>query len=197
MALLEPGQPVKRWLLGLANLYSVIVKFRMWLYRREWLRSSRLPCRVISVGNMTVGGTGKTAVVMLLVKWLQEEGQRVAVLSRGYKRAGSAAHLLVSDGTRLLAGPIESGDEPFLIARHCPQAIVAVGSDRSALGRWVLEQFPVDCIVLDDGFQHLGYSEMWIWCSLMRPMQRVWMPWCRPGGFENRSVGLGVRPALW
>ena len=156
MALLEPGQPVKRWLLGPANLYSVIVKLRMWLYRREWLRSSRLPCRVISVGNMTVGGTGKTPVVMLLVKWLQEDGQRVAVLSRGYKRAGSDAHLLVSDGTRLLAGPSESGDEPFLIARNCPQAIVAVGSDRSALGRWVLEQFPVDCIILDDGFQHLA-----------------------------------------
>jgi tetraacyldisaccharide 4'-kinase len=63
-------------------------------------------------------------------------------------------HLLVSDGSKTLAGPSEAGDEPFLMAQRCPQAIVAVGADRVALGRWVLEQHPVDCIVLDDGFQH-------------------------------------------
>ena len=85
---------------------------------------------------------------------LAAEGQRVAVLSRGYKRSGGPDRLLVSDGRSLLAGAHESGDEPLLIARRCPQAIVAVGSDRAALGRWVLEQHPVDCIILDDGFQH-------------------------------------------
>jgi tetraacyldisaccharide 4'-kinase len=109
---------------------------------------------VLSVGNLTVGGTGKTPLVILLTEWLQEDGRRVAVLSRGYKRAKAARRVLVSDGTRLLAGPSEAGDEPFLIARRCPQAVVAVGADRTALGRWVLEQYPVDCMILDDGFQH-------------------------------------------
>ncbi len=156
MAFLDPGQPMQTWLLGLAGCYGLVVRLRTWCYRKGWFASSRLPCRVMSVGNLTVGGTGKTPVVILLVQWLQAEGHRVAVLSRGYKRAGSTSRLLVSDGTRLLVGPSEAGDEPFLIARRCPQAIVAVGSDRAALGRWVIEQFSVDCLILDDGFQHLS-----------------------------------------
>lgn len=154
MARLQPGQPVRKGLYGVALVYGLIVGFRRWCYRRGWLPSSRLPCRVVSVGNLTVGGTGKTPIVILLTEWLQARGQRVAVLSRGYKRTSTASHLLVSNGLRVLAGPSEAGDEPFLIARRCPQAIVAVGADRAALGRWVLDQHPVECIILDDGFQH-------------------------------------------
>jgi len=115
---------------------------------------TRLPCRVVSVGNLTVGGTGKTPIVILLAQWLLAKGQRVAILSRGYKRTSTEPYLLVSSGSGLLVGPSEAGDEPFLIAQRCPHAIVAVGADRVALGRWVLQQYPVDCIVLDDGFQH-------------------------------------------
>ena len=154
MALLGPGRPVRKGLYGVAALYSLIVRIRLWGYRRGWFKSSRLPCRVVSVGNVTVGGTGKTPMVILLTQWLQAKGQRVAVLSRGYQRESTAPHLLVSDGSQLLAGPSEAGDEPFLIARRCSQAIVAVGADRVALGRWVLEQGPVECMILDDGFQH-------------------------------------------
>lgn len=154
MALLHPGQPVRRGLRGVAALYGLIVRVRPWCYRRGLLTSSRLPCRVVSVGNLTVGGTGKTPMVILLTEWLQAKGQRVAVLSRGYKRMSKTPHLLVSDGRKLLVGLSEAGDEPFLIARRCPQAIVAVGADRAALGRWVLDQHPVDCVILDDGFQH-------------------------------------------
>lgn len=154
MGFLDPGRPVRTWLLGLGALYGFVVRVRRWCYRRGWLASSRLPCRVVSVGNVTVGGTGKTPVVILLVEWLQAEGQRVAVLSRGYKRRGGPAYLLVSDGQGPLAAAEQSGDEPWLIARRCPEAIVAVGADRAALGRWVLEQRAVDCIILDDGFQH-------------------------------------------
>jgi tetraacyldisaccharide 4'-kinase len=108
----------------------------------------------VSVGNLTVGGTGKTPIVILLTEWLVAKGKRVAILSRGYKRTSTVPHLLVSDGLRILAGPSEAGDEPFLMAQRCPRAVVAVGADRVALGRWVLERYPVDCIVLDDGFQH-------------------------------------------
>lgn len=156
MALSDPGQPVRKWLSWAALLYGFIVRLRYWCYYHGWLASSRLPCRVVSVGNLTVGGTGKTPIVILLAKWLQAEGRRVAVLSRGYKRVKGLEHLLVSDGTSMLAGPTDAGDEPFLIARRCPGTIVAVGDDRAALGRWVLARHSVDCIILDDGFQHLG-----------------------------------------
>jgi tetraacyldisaccharide 4'-kinase len=95
-------------------------------------------------------------MVILLANWLRANGWRVAVLSRGYKRAKGLEHLLVSDGTSVLAGPADAGDEPFLIARRCPDTIVAVGANRASLGRWVLARHSVDCIILDDGFQHVG-----------------------------------------
>ena len=154
MAFLQPGQPARKGLYWVAGLYGLIIRFRLWCYRKGWLTTTRLPCRVVSVGNLTVGGTGKTPIVILLTEWLLAKGRRVAILSRGYKRTSKAPHLLVSDGSRILVGPLEAGDEPFLMAQRCPQAIVAVGADRVALGQWVLEQHPVDCIVLDDGFQH-------------------------------------------
>ena len=156
MVLLQPGQPVRRGLQWVAGLYSLVTRLRIWCYRHGWFSITRLPCRVVSVGNLTVGGTGKTPVVILLAQWLLAHGQRVAILSRGYKRTSTAPHLLVSSGSEVLAGPSEAGDEPFLIAQRCPQAIVVVGADRVAIGRWVLEQYPIDCIVLDDGFQHLA-----------------------------------------
>jgi tetraacyldisaccharide 4'-kinase len=137
-----------------AWFYGLVVKLGLWCHRQGWCASARLSCPVISVGNLTVGGTGKTPIVILLTEWLQATGRRVAVLSRGYKRTSTTPFLIVSDGSRLLVGPSEAGDEPFLIAQRCPQAIVAVGADRVALGRWVLGQYPIDCIVLDDGFQH-------------------------------------------
>mgnify|MGYP003704545695 CR=1 FL=1 len=109
MAFLRPGDPVRSWLSGAAFLYGAAVRARMRAYDRGWKKPSRLPCRVVSVGNMTVGGTGKTPVVILLTEWLQAQGQRVAVISRGYKRTSTAAQVLVSDGTRVLAGPAEAG----------------------------------------------------------------------------------------
>ncbi|MEW6247810.1 MAG: tetraacyldisaccharide 4'-kinase [Nitrospirota bacterium] len=139
----------------LALPYGAVSAIRASLYRYGWLPTRKLPCRVISVGNLTVGGTGKTPVVIFLVEWLLAQGQRVGVLSRGYRRRSRSSQVLVSDGRHLLAGPAEAGDEPYLIAKRCPTAIVAVGADRYALGRWVLEQCPIDCFVLDDGFQHL------------------------------------------
>jgi len=156
-ATLDPGGMLPQWVLSaLAVLYDVAVRARAALYCLGWLSRRRLPCRVVSVGNLTVGGTGKTPVVIALVEQLLARGRRVGVLSRGYRRRSREAELLVSDGRTVLAGPAEAGDEPHLIATRCPRAIVAVGSDRYRLGRWVLERHPVDCFVLDDGFQHLG-----------------------------------------
>ncbi|MDP9132275.1 MAG: tetraacyldisaccharide 4'-kinase, partial [Nitrospirota bacterium] len=141
-----------RWL-GIP--YELAARFRRWGYERGWFRTQRLPRPVISVGNLTMGGTGKTPMVMHLVERLTVQGKRVAVLSRGYRRRSRSRQLLVSDGLRVLAGPEEAGDEPYLIARRCPHAVVAVGADRYALGQWVLSRLPVDCFLLDDGFQHV------------------------------------------
>ena len=136
--------------------YELLVKIRALLYARGWLRRRKLPCPVVSVGNLTVGGTGKTPMVIWLTEWLMGRGKRVGVLSRGYGRQSPKDVLLVSDGTSVLLGPDKAGDEPYLIARRCPGAVVAVGADRYNVGLAVLEQFPIDCFVLDDGFQHLA-----------------------------------------
>ncbi len=150
------GESTRWWLWWAALPYGLASRLRAALYRWGWLATRRLPCRVVSVGNLTVGGTGKTPVVIYLAEWLLSQGRRVGVLSRGYRRRSRASQLLVSDGRRLLAGPSEAGDEPYLIAKRCPRAVVAVGADRYALGRWVLERFPIDCFLLDDGFQHVA-----------------------------------------
>jgi tetraacyldisaccharide 4'-kinase len=145
----------RSWLRWMGTPYEFAARGRLWCYERGWCPTQRLPRPVISVGNLTLGGTGKTPVVIEVVQRLQARGFRVAVLSRGYRRTSQAPLLLVSDGQRLLAGPEEAGDEPYLIARRCPNALVAVGADRHKLGRWVLTHMPVDCFVLDDGFQHV------------------------------------------
>ncbi len=142
-------------LLWCAVPYGAIAGLRRIGYQRGWLPQHRLPKPVISVGNMTVGGTGKTPLVMWLASRLNEQGKQVAILSRGYGRQGSAVNMLVSDGMSLKADWRTAGDEAMLMAQKCPWAIVAVGKDRYRLGCWVLEQAACDCFLLDDGFQHL------------------------------------------
>ena len=154
--MLTPGQRPTWWLSWAALPYGWVARLRAYAYEQGWLEQRRLPVPVISVGNLTVGGTGKTPVVIEITQWLLGEGKRVAVLSRGYRRTSRESRLLVSDGVRTRAMPEEAGDEPFLIAQRCPSAVVAVGADRYRLGRRVIETCEVDCIVLDDGYQHLG-----------------------------------------
>ncbi len=144
------------WKLLIAVPYQGLTRVRTWLYEHGWFPRHRLPCPVVSVGNLTVGGTGKTPMTMWVAAMLAERGKKVAILSRGYRRTSRQTFLLVSDGQSMFAGPHEAGDEPYLMACRCPGVIVAVGANRYQLGRWVLRQMPVDCFVLDDGFQHLG-----------------------------------------
>jgi len=138
----------------LSILYGTAVKARLALYSSGLLKAGRLGCKVVSVGNITVGGTGKTPTVEFISRNLQERGFRVAILSRGYRRAGKGIGI-VSDGKEIFLGPDEAGDEPYMLARRLKTVPVLVGTDRYELGRYALERFPLDVVVLDDGFQHI------------------------------------------
>lgn len=137
-----------------AKLYEGGVRMRAWLYDRGWLESKQLPAPVISIGNLTVGGTGKTPCVAWLANWLQAEGHTVAILSRGYKRA-SSGRVEVSDGKTLLCDAATAGDEPYLLAQSCPGVRVVVDQDRYAAGRWLAERAAISAFLLDDGYQYL------------------------------------------
>lgn len=138
-----------------AKLYELGVRTRIALYQSGYLNSSRLPRPVISVGNLTVGGTGKTPFVSFLGRYLRDEGHDVAILSRGYARR-SRGLVEVSNTSSVLAGVEEAGDEPLLLARACPGVRVVVNTNRAIAGKWVLSERSATVFILDDGFQHLG-----------------------------------------
>jgi tetraacyldisaccharide 4'-kinase len=117
-----------------------------------------LPCRVISVGNITAGGTGKTPTVIWLASLLRDSGRSVCVVSRGYKRKNSSGCRVVSDGKKMILGKRMSGDEPYLMARTLKDVPVIVGKNRYAAGLMAVEKFQPDTIVLDDGFQYVGLN---------------------------------------
>jgi tetraacyldisaccharide 4'-kinase len=149
-----------RWTLGpllttLSYPYNWGHRFRLQAYRRRWATVRRLPCRVISIGNLTLGGTGKTPVVELVAGLLRQEGMRACVLSRGYGGRSQSAITIVSDGQRCLVPPEVAGDEPVLLAEHLVDMPVVVAKDRYAAGMLAIERFGVEVIVLDDGFQHV------------------------------------------
>lgn len=135
-------------------MMGVAARIRRLLYRSGVLPSERLPRPVVSIGNLSVGGTGKTPHVLHLAGWLTARGHRVAILSRGYGRTTKGV-VWVSDGERVLPSPAESGDEPFLLASRLKGVPVLVGESRAAAGRACLERIDVDLFLLDDGFQHL------------------------------------------
>ncbi len=138
----------------LSCLYETGVKARLGLYRAGLLKSKSLPCSVISVGNITAGGTGKTPVTMYIARYLKDMGAKVVILSRGY--GGSLKGIgVVSDGKDVLLGPAEAGDEPVLMARRLGDVPVVVGADRFSAGQLAVERFSPDVIILDDGFQHI------------------------------------------
>jgi len=139
----------------LSLIYSLAVRVRAQLYAAGIRHSRRLGRPVVSVGNLSVGGTGKTPMVALLARDLIAGGRRVAVLTRGYGGTTKGGCRVVSDGTGLLATAAECGDEPCLLARSVSGLIVVVGSDRFQAGRMALERFSPDLFILDDGFQHL------------------------------------------
>ncbi len=134
--------------------YEVVLRLREWAFAAGILTSRSLRRPVISVGNLTVGGTGKTPAVAMLAKYFIARGKRVAVLSRGY--GGSLrGEAIVSDGETIFLSAAEAGDEPYLLAATVPGLMAAVGANRFRAGMLAMERLDPDIFILDDGFQHL------------------------------------------
>ena len=149
------GRARSRWLAPFGAAFGAGAALRVGLYRRGWLRQSRLSGPVISVGNLSVGGSGKTPLVARIAEILRDAGEPVAVLSRGYGGTFRGDYLIVGDGAAVVAGSAEAGDEPVMLARALPGVLVAVGRRRDRVGRAVEARYGRRVHVLDDGFQHL------------------------------------------
>jgi len=137
-----------------AKLYEFAIKARIVAYERGLLKTYNLHAPVVSVGNLTVGGTGKTPCVAFIARCLRDAGHQAAILSRGYKRE-TRGRVEVSNGKEILCSPRESGDEPYLLAQSCPGVRVVVDEDRHAAGLWLEARAPISAFILDDAFQHL------------------------------------------
>ena len=158
---------IRRTLSVAAILFGALVRLRFWMYERGLLRRSWPGCLVISIGNITVGGTGKTPIVELFARALAAGGRKVAIISRGYKARSPSwrwrwrtrhflkGTLVVHDGTNLLLGARLAGDEPYMLARNLGNVVVITDHDRVRGSRYAIRQFGVDTILLDDGMQHI------------------------------------------
>ena len=150
----------------LSRLFRAIVQTRLFLYDVGILPRFHLGCQIISVGNVTVGGTGKTPVVEIFARELRDAGRKVAILSRGYRKKEKpliqrlflgqqfSPPRVVSDGERLLLDSEMSGDEPYMLARNLPGVVVLVDKDRVKSARYAIKHFGCDMLILDDGFQY-------------------------------------------
>jgi tetraacyldisaccharide 4'-kinase len=157
-------------LLGLSRVYGWAIRLRRLLYDLRIFRDATLGVQVITVGNLTVGGTGKTPVVEKFARELQNQGRTVAILSRGYRskppplrqrllnkllfREESTPPRVVSDGKNLLLDSESAGDEPYMLASNLKDVVVLVDKDRVKAGRYAIEKFGCDTLLLDDGYQY-------------------------------------------
>jgi tetraacyldisaccharide 4'-kinase len=157
-------------LFGSSKLFQVGVKMRRWLYNARIFRDTTLGVQVIAIGNLTFGGTGKTPVVEKFARELRDAGRNVAILSRGYRSKPPPFHRwlldkilfredqtpprVVSDGKSLLLDSEMSGDEPYMLASNLKDVVVLVDKDRVKSGRYAIEKFGCDTLLLDDGFQY-------------------------------------------
>jgi tetraacyldisaccharide 4'-kinase len=150
--------------------FNGIVQARVWLYRNRILHDHPLGCLVVVVGNLTVGGTGKTPVVEMFARALRDRGRKVAILSRGYRSKAPPfwkkawywiTHTeeppprIVSDGATVLLDSEVAGDEPYMLARNLPGVVVLVDKNRVKAGAFAIKRFGCDTLILDDGFQYL------------------------------------------
>lgn len=157
-------------LFGLSKIFHIGINIRRFLYNYRILRDKTLGVQVIAIGNLTVGGTGKTPVVEKFARELRDAGRNVAILSRGYRSKPRPFHQLlfdkvflredrtpprvVSDGKSLLLDSEMAGDEPYMLASNLKDVVVLVDKDRVKSGRYAIEKYGCDTLLLDDGFQY-------------------------------------------
>lgn len=161
------------FLFTLSRIYRSIVQFRHTLYRKRILRHKTLGCLVVSIGNITTGGTGKTPVTEVFARTLSAKGRRVAILSRGYRskstplqnkllnllrsKKNESPPRVVSEGNgKVLLDSHMAGDEPYMLAKNLPDVLVLTDKDRVKSGRYAIRKYGVDTLIMDDGFQHLN-----------------------------------------
>ncbi len=173
---INPNRPVHYvplyWLLRCVSVfYALIQRIRAAGYASGVFHSGKLDCRVISVGNLTLGGTGKTPTVLAIAETLQQNGYRPAILSRGYGGDPGLGVNVVSDGSQVLLSAAEAGDEPVMMARRLNNVPVLTGKSRYRSGRFALDNFQIDTLILDDGFQHLPLKRDLniVLCDAQRP----------------------------
>lgn len=142
-------------LLWASMIYGGGARLRRSLYRRNILKPQKLPCPVISIGNLTAGGTGKTPMAAFVAAGLKKMGYRPAILSRGYKGKAVKRGGVVTDGHTLFMTPEEGGDEPLMLARQLSGIPILVGRNRFLSGTTAVQRYGADVLILDDGFQHL------------------------------------------
>ena len=161
---------VRAGLFCMSLTFGLMVKIRHFLYSIRFIRDSTLGVQVIAIGNLTVGGTGKTPVVERFARELQQAGRKVAILSRGYRsrpesfvqrilnrlllRTAVNLPRVVSDGNSLLLDSEMAGDEPYMLASNLKNIVVLVDKDRVKSGRYAIQRFGCDTLILDDGFQY-------------------------------------------
>ena len=140
----------------LGAIYGFLMRCRAFLYEKSYLKSQSFTVPVISIGNLTMGGSGKTPTVIYLARFLQQQGYRPAVISRGYGGKASAKFNVVSDGKTLFLESYEAGDEPRLIAENVSGVAVITGKKRKDPCTYAVNQLGCNIIILDDAFQHLA-----------------------------------------
>ena len=163
---------VRGFLFVASRFYRMAVQFRIWLYDKRFFRYHATGCQVVSIGNLTCGGTGKTPVVEVFAKSLTKQGRKVAILSRGYRSKeqrsfyqklrdkfspsqGLREPRVVSDGNDLLLQSDVAGDEPYMLASNLQNVAVLVDKDRVNSALYAIEKYKIDTLILDDGFQYL------------------------------------------
>ncbi|MCQ2390214.1 MAG: tetraacyldisaccharide 4'-kinase [Kiritimatiellae bacterium] len=166
----DQNQPLPMRLLlgflwGVSQIFRAVVKVRYFLYDIGVLRRFPLGCQVISIGNVTAGGTGKTPVTEIFARELTKAGRKVAILSRGYRRKEAPwwerafkqvieKPVIVSNGRQILVDSAVGGDEPYMLASNLPGVCVLVDRNRVKSGRYAISHFGCDTLILDDGFQY-------------------------------------------
>ena len=179
----------KLFLLGrpLSPVYSAIMKGRAHLYEKGVLKGGKIAAPVISVGNISLGGTGKTPHVMEIARFLRKSGYTPAIISRGYGGRAGKGPLVVTDGKRIFADVSTCGDEPYMMAMELKGIPIVVGSNRCASASYAIKHLKADSIILDDGFQHL---------ALRRDIDIVLLPSRAPFGNQRVFPGGDLREPI-